>query len=106
MITELKKQVESVLSEVPETRNSDITLTIAVWERYYPSLIRVGASKDRGIWLKDLYSLPREDNIKRIRADFNKKGMYLTTSATVAKQRRTKEDAWRKALSYRPIGQY
>lgn len=66
--------VENILRNVPESRNSDITLMIEIWKRYYPQRIKKGASGEEGVWLRDLYDLPREDGVKRIRASFNHEG--------------------------------
>ena len=50
--------------------------------------------------LKNIMELPREDNVKRIRAKFqNEKKMYLPTSLEVARQRKISEEEWR-AWSY------
>ena len=101
----LKTMVEECLRNIPETRNSDITLMIAVWKRYYPQRIRKGASGEEGVWLRDLIDLPREDNIKRVRATFNADGKYYPTDWKVAKARGIKEDAWRVELGYPTKGQ-
>ena len=95
----LKAQVEYCLDTFPETRNSDIALTLAIWRQYFPTRIRKGASGEEGVWLKDLYDLPREDNVKRVRAKFqNEQNLYLPTDWKVAKQRKINEDKWRVAL--------
>jgi hypothetical protein len=105
----LKSQVENVLKEFPQTRNSDITLMIELWQRYFPTRIKKGSSGEVGIWLKDLYDLPREDNIKRIRAHFqNDLNLYLPSDEKVVLQRRINEDKWREFMGYPPknnIGQ-
>jgi len=104
-INELKRQIEQVLADVPESRNSDITLTIEIWKRFYPQRIRTNAQGREGIFLDDLYDLPREDHIKRIRATFQKdktQPRYLPTEPAVAKQRRINEDVWKKHLNYMP----
>ncbi len=90
----LKKQVEKVLRGYPETRNSDITLTIKIWQMFYG----VGRVVDVNL----LYDLPREDNVKRIRAKFceQKESWAYPTSLEVAKKRQIKEDEWRMALGY------
>lgn len=99
----LKAQVEYCLETYPETRNSDITLMLRIWETYYPSRIKTGASGEKGVWLKDLYDLPREDNIKRVRAKFqNELNRYLPTDWKVAQQRKIEEDKWRVAMGYPP----
>lgn len=52
-----------------------------------------------------LYDLPREDNIKRIRAKIqNDLKEYLPTDAKVAKKRGWEEDKWREYLGYPVAG--
>lgn len=92
--------VEACLRNIPETRNSDITLMIEVWRRYFPQRVKRGQTGEEGIWLKDLYDLPREDNIKRERAKFNAEGKYYPTDWKVAKARGIKEDEWRVVNGY------
>jgi len=92
----LNKQVERTLEDFPETRNSDIALTIQIWETYYPEYLENGWVK-----IENLYDLPREDNVKRIRARIqNVEGRLLPTSEAVVKQRRINEDRWRDAMGY------
>jgi len=56
------------------------------------------------IELKNLFDLPREDNIKRIRATIqNYEGRYLPTSWEVAKKRGIEENKWRSFIGY-PVG--
>lgn len=100
MLSTLKREVELVLRDQPETRNSDIALTIAIWERFYTEKIRTSSTGNKGVLLRDLYTLPREDNVKRIRAIFNAEKKYLPTEWKVAKQRGIKELEWREALGY------
>lgn len=87
----LKSQVEHILKNFPDARNSDITLTMTLWKQFYPNRI---VNKDF-IRLIDLFELPREDNIKRIRAKFNSQNKYLPTSLEVALQRGILEERWR-----------
>src|SRR3990167_5089577 len=100
-ITHLKRVVDSVLSDNPATRNSDVTLTIEIWKRYCSSRLTYieGVAY---VELGELYGLPREDNIKRIRASLNAKGLYWPTDWKVAKARGINEDRWRIALGYPP----
>jgi hypothetical protein len=95
---ELKKQIEFCLKNFPETRNSDIELTIRIWETYYPQRIHTSKTGVEVIKVRDLFDLPREDNVKRIRAKFNELGKYLPTSEKVAKQRGIEEGEWRKEM--------
>lgn len=88
----LKKQVELTLMDYPNTRNSDIGLMIQIWKEFYA----VGDS----VSLADLYRLPREDNIKRIRASFNAEGKYWPTDLKVAIARGMQEIEWRRAMGY------
>ena len=99
----LKKQVEAVLIEMPEARNSDITLTIEVWRRFYEGKLKYASSGDAFptlVSLKDLYDLPREDNIKRIRAKLNAEGRYWPTDLKIVLARGLNEDKWREDLGY------
>ena len=104
----LNEIVDEVLRNVPETRNSDIRLMIEIWKRYYPTQVRTSGSgffAQEYVLLKDLYDLPREDNIKRIRALLNAEGKYYPTDWAVAKARGIKEDVWRKELGYKTKGE-
>lgn len=95
----LTRQVEHCLKHFPETRNSDLTLLHQIWREYYPQRIKVGQSGKEGVWLSDMFDLPREDAVKRIRAKFqNDFGKYLPTSWEVAKQRKINEQKWRLAM--------
>lgn len=98
----LTGQVEYILSSKEEARNSDIALTIALWRRFFPQKVH-GEGMEAMVYVRDLYDLPREDNIKRIRATFqNEKHLYLPTSLEVAEQRGINEETWRKHLGYPP----
>ena len=86
-ITKLRKKVEYCLENFPATRNSDVTLTISIWRQFH----RVNGA----INVSQLYDLPREDNVKRLRAEIqNVEGRFLPTSLEVAKKRRIKEETW------------
>jgi len=98
--SKLKEQIGIILREYPDSRNSDVTLMIILWERFYPHYILENkATGDKGINIKSLYDLPREDHIKRYRAVFqNVDNKYLPTSLEVVKQRRINEETWREAM--------
>lgn len=59
----VQAKVAKILSEEPETRDSDLHLTIRVFERYYPHFITDGSIK-----LTDLFNVPKQYDIQRIRA--------------------------------------
>ena len=90
----LKDQVESILKLESHTRNSDVFLTIRVWQTFY--------NVRQMIFVAQLYDLPREDNIKRIRAKFCEEGNVWAypTDIKIARQRGILEDKWRQALGY------
>lgn len=91
----LKDQVKYILENHEDARNSDITLMIKLWETFYSKYLKQGSSGEVGIWLKDLYELPREDNIKRIRAVFqNEHNLYLPTDPKVRDKRGIAEENW------------
>lgn len=99
--TPVTEMVDRILRNVPEARNSDITLMIEIWRHYYPSRIITSATSGaQAVRLSDLYTLPREDAIKRERAALNAEGKYYPTDWEVAKGRGIKEDEWRVALGY------
>jgi len=104
MINTLKFQVEQILRDFPESRNSDITLMIELWKRYFPHYIRTGTSGELGIWLQGLYDLPREDGISRLRRLIQNDETripelrFLPTSWEVARQRSINEETWRIAM--------
>lgn len=96
-----KEMVETILRNIPATRNSDITLMIEIWKRYYSQkLVQSSKTGDYAVILTNLYDLPREDDIKRWRAKFNSQGMYYPTDWEVAKQRGILEDKWRLEMGY------
>lgn len=100
-IKNLKQAVHDILRDTPATRNSDVLLTIEVWRKFFPKVIKMGQSEKEGIWLEDLYWLPREDNVKRVRAHWqNDMGMFLPTEWVIAKARKIAEDEWRVAMGY------
>lgn len=93
----LQQQIERTLEDYPETRNSDITLMIRIWETYYSDYM-----VDGRFGLDDLYNLPREDNIKRIRARIqNVEKRLLPTSEEVVKKRRRNVNVWRTLMGYK-----
>lgn len=106
--SELTKQILEVLENTPASRDSDQYLTLCIWNRYYPRYIKneetvidVVDGKEvtaivKYVALKDIMNLPREDNIKRIRAKIqNEQNKFLPTSWAVAKQRKINETVWR-----------
>ena len=97
----LKEQVERILQLYPESRNSDITLMILLWERYFPQyLIKSKVNDDKAINVKSLFVLPREDHIKRYRAKIqNIELKYLPTEFGVVKQRKINEGVWREEMA-------
>jgi len=100
-IKQLKKRVYYCLEHFQDTRNSDILLTIVLWREYYPQFIKKGKDDHLGIHLKNLFDLPREDNIKRARAYWqNTKHKFLPTDWSVAKQRKILQNEWRVAMGY------
>lgn len=104
MLKTLKAEVAQMLKIYPETRDSDISLMIMLWQNYHKSQL---VSMNNGtiyVALKSLYDLPREDNIKRIRAKFqNELGLYLPTKLEVALRRGIEEAKWRSFMGYAPV---
>lgn len=97
----LKDKILYCLTTKPETRNSDIKLTNFFWIHYYPEKIFQNDKKEFCVRLLDLYDLPTEDSIKRVRAVIqNVDGVCLPTDENVRKQRKISEEKWREYLGY------
>lgn len=91
----IKGQVEWVLANKSDSRNSDVTLMVELWKRFYPKYIKQGSSGEYGVWLRDLHELPLEDTIGRMRRVFqNDLLKYLPTSREVAEQRKLNMEMW------------
>lgn len=102
-LKDLHLKVINILRDNPETRNSDVTLSITLWKKYYSELIFTSKSSVDYIPLSRLYELPREDNIKRIRAKIqNIERKFLPTSEVVFLKRAANSKEWRKFLGYSP----
>lgn len=96
----LEQQIIKVLESDPQSRNSDIRLTQLVWGRFYNDLLTV-IEGETYVDLNSLFELPREDNIKRIRAKIqNVTKKYLPTDPAVAQKRGWEEQEWREYLGY------
>lgn len=100
MIDTLKTQVLKVLEKYPKTRDSDVRLMLVLWQMFYPSRIHKTEPVNRSyIFLHDIMDMPREDNIKRVRAIIqNVENKFLPTSLEVAKQRKINEETWREYI--------
>ena len=102
-IRNLKKLVEKGLSECEDCRNSDIKLTNWIWVNYFSEFITKDENGQYAVRLMDIYELPSQDSVKRIRAKFqNEKHLYLPNSEEVRKQRKISEEQWRIYLGYNP----
>lgn len=108
-IKDLDKKVRNILHTDEKSRNSDIRLTQLIWWTYYSQHIHK-FNESYYVEITSLFDLPREDNIKRIRAKIqNEEKLYLPTDPAVAKKRGWNEDEWREYLG-KPVagvgGQY
>lgn len=100
---ELEKQIRYVLENDEQSRNSDIRLTQMVWWRYHNRSMRTIDGKVY-VEIKELFTLPREDHIKRIRAKIqNDMKEFLPTDPKVAEKRGWEIEDWRRYLGY-PAG--
>lgn len=95
----LQQKIEHCLEKYPETRNSDIKLTNAVWIEFHNSkLFKI--ENTFAVKIIDLYELPSQDDVKRIRAKIqNNLHKFLPTSEEVRKQRKIKEIWWHREMS-------
>lgn len=99
----LKKMVETTLASNPkyrgvEARNSDIALTICIWQIYY----NVGDNPDSVVHLRRIFDLPSEDKIARVRRQFqNDQHLYMPNDPNVLIARKVAEQYWQEALGYK-----
>jgi hypothetical protein len=94
-ITKLRDQVEYVLQRSEKAKNSDVYLWILIVRQFYSGVVR----PDQSIFLKDMFELPNQDNVKRLRARFNAALLYLPTSEEVRRKRGINEAIWRTYLA-------
>ena len=86
----VKPQVEYILINCLDSRESDIELMYMVWLKFYKKYVW---SLDT-IFLSNLWDLPQMDLISRIRRSFNQKWLYLPKSEEIRKKRRINECLW------------
>jgi hypothetical protein len=92
---DLKQKTLFCLQKHPETRNSDIALTEKIWWEFHNSKIKE-FDGEKYVKIKDMYELPREDNVKRIRAKIqNEEHKFLPTNDIILKQRGLLAEKWR-----------
>ena len=99
-IKTLRDMILVVLDDEPDTRNSDVRLMTRIWERFFGAyMLLVGGHK--AVWIDDLFKLPREDQVKRIRARIqNVERMYPPTAWKIAEKRGWLVDVWKRAMGY------
>lgn len=99
-----KYQVESILQEFPETRDSDLLLMVKIWETFYKDYIMVSSKTGaKAIDLSNLSRVPQEEDIRKARNYIQKVEMrFLPKSAKIAKKRRIDMTLWRQKM----FGQY
>jgi len=91
----LKKQVEEVLKEDEQSRNSDLRLMCMVWKTYYEKFVRTDDEGCQYVRMRDMADVPREDHISRARRKIQEEGQYLPTSPQVRKRRKILEEECR-----------
>lgn len=94
-IKNLRAEIEKMLHAYPATRDNDLVLTLKLWVKMHPEKI-IKQNNVQMIRLLDILDMPREDNVKRIRAKIqNEENKYLPTSEEVRKKRGIEESKWR-----------
>jgi hypothetical protein len=97
--TKLKEMILSILKTEEKSRNCDQFLTLKIWAKYYPQCIFLTNDGFKAVKLIHILGLPREDNIKRIRAKIqNEEKLFLPTEKKVRKQRKISEENWKDFL--------
>jgi len=97
----LKQKILRMLASYPETRDCDIELTTRIWKEYYQTKLKLREADARYyVALDDLFVIPREDHIKRIRAVIqNVEHKYLPRKMEVRRKRKIAEEVWRRSLN-------
>lgn len=96
----LKEKILWILSEDEQSRNSDIRLTQMIWYKFHSNKLLKLDDGTQAVRLKDLFDLPREDNIKRLRAKIqNEEHKFLPTTMEVRKKRKINERIWHDYMS-------
>jgi hypothetical protein len=91
---DLKSKILKLLAIDLDTRDNDIYLTYEIWKKFFPDLLKTIDGKFY-VALDNLHYLPREDDVKRIRARIqNKMGLFPPTNWLVAKKRFWKQQTW------------
>ena len=91
----LSDMVHRVLKYIPETRNSDVLLTSWIWKKFFPDKVN-----NDMVNIHDLFVLPREDDIKRLRAKIqNELKLFLPTDFKVVERRRWKRKNWETSIN-------
>lgn len=100
----LENQIRHILEIDEQSRNSDIRLMQVIWYSYHRDKLHTFDGV-LSIKLEDLYTLPREDHIARLRRKIqNNEHQFVPTDRTVAMQRGFKNvDEWRDYLGYNNI---
>ena len=89
-LKKMRDKVAYCLKNAPATRNSDKSLTIAVWIKFYPHLL----NDKKSVELVKLFELPSQDAISRVRRKIQEQGLY-PPSLEVALKRGWEEQKWR-----------
>lgn len=87
----MREMAETVLRDVPATRDDDALLTTEIWRRFYGVGDKVPLSL--------IPNLPREDSVKRIRAKIqNDEWRFLPTKEKTVHARKINLQRWREKM--------
>jgi hypothetical protein len=96
----LKKKVLDVLSRYPEARDNDVKLCNALWYEYYNNFLRRNEDGDLYIRLKDMYEVPLQDDIIRLRRVIQNDEKKFQASELIKQERFKAEIISRAELGY------
>ncbi len=95
---DLRSRVAHVLNHYPAGRDSDVTLAHLVWETFYPEYI----DGDR-VRLDNMYRLPRQTTITRIRAKIqNEYGLFQPSEEVAGLRRVLRDEAKEEMVADKP----
>ncbi len=93
VMSDVKTKVAWVLNLFPQTRNSDISLTLKYWELFHPDVFHPTTMNPR-----DLFKLERQTNIVRVRAKIQNEYRLFPADEAVSRHRRALEDDIKEAV--------
>lgn len=95
----VRKNVETLLRDYPETRNSDKLLTILYWKHFD----KVDTSSEEKFFISFMHQSTSTESIRRARQIIQEDGLYPPTDIDVIEKRQCKQLRMRRAVKEREV---